>query len=199
MRLTHPNQILLLLIGLFLFSACDGDTNTATDDPETEREEEMEAGMAAEIPTKRVFTVRANGVEEEVDAELYIAKKEAPIDFFTYVPEGFNANITNDPADNYSVNFAKDGHLLILTFLPNRTSEAQAIEAAKMRIEEAGEVVQGGSAMEYYLKENSEKVISTILKQHNGQYYYWTKQYPTEGAVSFEPYAMMIMENMTWQ
>lgn len=199
MKFTHLSQTLFLLCCLFFFAACDNDASTATDDPETAREEEMEVEMEAEIPTKRTFTVNVDGVEEEVDAELYVAKDDAPMDFYTYLPEGFNANITNDPEDNYSINFAKDGKLLILTFLPNKSSETSAIESAKMRIEEAGEVMEGENAMEYYLKDNDEKVISTMLKRHNGQYYYWTKQYPTEDAFDFEPYAMMIMENMVWQ
>jgi hypothetical protein len=183
---------------LFVFSACEEAAETSAIE-ETPEEKAMEVAMETEIPSKLDLVVEADGEEETIVADLYVAEEKAPMDFYTYVPTGFNVNITDDPEDNYSINFARDGRLAILTFLPKNTSEADAIAAAKMRIEEAGTVGEENNGMEFFLDGDDNQVILTTLKSHNGQYYYWTRQYPTEDAISFEPYAMVIMDNMNWK
>ncbi|MEM1325951.1 MAG: hypothetical protein AAGI23_08360 [Bacteroidota bacterium] len=198
MKYTRLNFSLLMAVVLIGFSACEeaAETNAVE---ETDAEQAMEVAMETEIPSKRDLVIETDGGSETVVADLYIADEKAPLDFYTYIPTGFNVNITDDPEDNYSINFAREGRLAILTFLPKGTSEEQAIAAAKMRIEEAGTVAEEESGMDFYLEGAEEQVILTTLKSHNGQYYYWTRQYPTEDAFEFEPYAVMIMDNMVWK
>ncbi len=183
--------------------SCQSNSDNKTKAETQKIEEDVKVGLEendGEPPQSKTIEASFEGMGQKMKVFLYESPQNFALPFYTYLPKDWQGESVSS-GEGDVILFMFNEAQLILTVLPENTTEKEALEMARQTIANEGEVgvPEMDSVQVFYLANSSGIAMSTEVGQNNGRYYYWMERFPLEYADGVGPVTEIIKGEVIWE